>query len=163
MYVSQDPIGLAGNNPNFYAYTYDSNSWVDPFGLDTFYQLLNNSGDVVYQGITERGIQDRLTEHSANGKTFTQVKYLEDLPNRDASRDLEGSSLYHTRQAELEGDGKHTLQNAKRKDKGYYHSYDPEKIKTRANRNFLSQAEIDAKMKNATTVQVDGKGKIKCN
>jgi hypothetical protein len=33
MYLSQDPIGLAGNNPNFYAYVYDSNSQYDPFGL----------------------------------------------------------------------------------------------------------------------------------
>ncbi|MFL0093943.1 RHS repeat-associated core domain-containing protein [Tenacibaculum maritimum] len=32
-YISQDPIGLLGNNPNFYAYVKDSNSWVDPFGL----------------------------------------------------------------------------------------------------------------------------------
>ncbi|WP_233268525.1 RHS repeat-associated core domain-containing protein [Cellulophaga sp. L1A9] len=34
IYISQDPIGLAGNNPNLYAYTFDSNSEVDPFGLD---------------------------------------------------------------------------------------------------------------------------------
>ncbi len=34
MYISQDPIGLAGNNPNFYAYVYDSNSEIDPFGLE---------------------------------------------------------------------------------------------------------------------------------
>ncbi|MCV9933720.1 DUF6531 domain-containing protein [Flavobacterium sp. LS1R47] len=34
MYLNQDPIGLAGNNPNFYAYVKDSNSWIDPFGLD---------------------------------------------------------------------------------------------------------------------------------
>jgi RHS repeat-associated protein len=34
MYLSKDPIGLEGNNPNLYAYTYDSNSEVDPFGLD---------------------------------------------------------------------------------------------------------------------------------
>jgi RHS repeat-associated protein len=33
-YISQDPIGLAGNNPNFYAYAFDSNSEVDLFGLD---------------------------------------------------------------------------------------------------------------------------------
>ena len=32
-YISQDPIRLAGNNPNFYAYTHDSNAWMDPFGL----------------------------------------------------------------------------------------------------------------------------------
>jgi uncharacterized protein RhaS with RHS repeats len=33
IYVSQDPIGLSGNNPNFYAYTHDPNSHVDIFGL----------------------------------------------------------------------------------------------------------------------------------
>jgi uncharacterized protein RhaS with RHS repeats len=32
-YISQDPIGLAGNNPNFYAYVHDSNAWVDLFVL----------------------------------------------------------------------------------------------------------------------------------
>lgn len=32
-YVSQDPIGLNGNNPTLYAYVIDSNTWVDQFGL----------------------------------------------------------------------------------------------------------------------------------
>ncbi|WP_295813197.1 hypothetical protein [uncultured Apibacter sp.] len=32
--ISKDPIGLAENNPNLYAYIYDSNTMVDPFGLD---------------------------------------------------------------------------------------------------------------------------------
>ncbi|QYS87206.1 AHH domain-containing protein [Flavobacterium oreochromis] len=32
-YLSQDPIGLKGNNPTLYAYVADSNSWVDPLGL----------------------------------------------------------------------------------------------------------------------------------
>lgn len=32
-YLSQDPIGLAGNNPTLYAYVTDPNSWLDPFGL----------------------------------------------------------------------------------------------------------------------------------
>ncbi len=32
-YISQDPIGLAGNNPTLYAYVHDPNSWVDVFGL----------------------------------------------------------------------------------------------------------------------------------
>jgi len=35
LYTQQDSIGLAGNNPNFYAYVHDSNTWVDPFGLST--------------------------------------------------------------------------------------------------------------------------------
>ncbi|MFL0067011.1 RHS repeat-associated core domain-containing protein, partial [Tenacibaculum maritimum] len=33
-YISKDPIGLLGNNPNLYAYVHDVNSWVDVFGLD---------------------------------------------------------------------------------------------------------------------------------
>ena len=33
-YLSQDPIGLAGNNPNFYAYVKDTNGWIDIFGLN---------------------------------------------------------------------------------------------------------------------------------
>ncbi|WP_317125565.1 RHS repeat-associated core domain-containing protein [Flavobacterium columnare] len=33
LYLSQDPIGLAGNNPTFYGYVADSNTRIDPFGL----------------------------------------------------------------------------------------------------------------------------------
>jgi uncharacterized protein RhaS with RHS repeats len=32
-YLSQDPIGLASGEPNFYAYVHDTNSWVDVLGL----------------------------------------------------------------------------------------------------------------------------------
>ena len=34
VYISQDPIGLAGGNPTLYGYVKDSNWWVDRFGLD---------------------------------------------------------------------------------------------------------------------------------
>ena len=34
MYISQDPIRLAGGNPTLYGYVKDSNWWVDVFGLD---------------------------------------------------------------------------------------------------------------------------------
>ena len=33
-YISQDPIGLAGGNPTLYGYVFDSNTQIDPFGLD---------------------------------------------------------------------------------------------------------------------------------
>ena len=33
-YISQDPIGLAGNNPTLYGYVKNPNAWVDVFGLD---------------------------------------------------------------------------------------------------------------------------------
>jgi RHS repeat-associated protein len=32
-YLSQDPIGLAGNNPTLYGYVKDVNAWMDEFGL----------------------------------------------------------------------------------------------------------------------------------
>jgi hypothetical protein len=32
--LSQDPIGLAGNNPTLYGYVKDTNSWLDEFGLE---------------------------------------------------------------------------------------------------------------------------------
>jgi uncharacterized protein RhaS with RHS repeats len=34
MYLSQDPIGLEGDNPTMYGYVHDPNSWVDVFGLE---------------------------------------------------------------------------------------------------------------------------------
>jgi len=33
MYISSDPIGLAGNNPTLYGYVEDVNTWLDPWGL----------------------------------------------------------------------------------------------------------------------------------
>ena len=33
MYISSDPIGLAGNNPTLYGYVQDVNTWLDPWGL----------------------------------------------------------------------------------------------------------------------------------
>ena len=34
MYISSDPIGLAGGNPTLYGYVFDSNTEIDPLGLD---------------------------------------------------------------------------------------------------------------------------------
>lgn len=157
MFISQDPIGLRGSNPNFYAYTKDNNAWVDPFGLDTFYQLFNDSGDLVYEGITERGVQDRLIEHAADGKDFSSVKYVDDLDNRVPSRNMEGSSLHHNKSNDAQ-------LNKRRLDEGFYHSYDPDNVKD--GRKFLSKAEIEAKMKTGKTADVNSKGKmsnIKCH
>ena len=33
-YISQDPIGLAGDNPTIYGYVFDNNTEIDPFGLE---------------------------------------------------------------------------------------------------------------------------------
>jgi RHS repeat-associated protein len=41
-YLSQDPIGLVGNNPTLYGYVKDVNSWVDVFGLIIVYRAINS-------------------------------------------------------------------------------------------------------------------------
>jgi RHS repeat-associated protein len=150
-YVSQDPIGLEGHNPNFYAYTKDNNCWVDPFGLDTFYQLYDSSGNLVYEGITERHISERMSEHARDGKVFSSVRYVDDLPNRVASRNLEGSSLYHNR-------GNTNQLNKRRLDGGFYHSYDPQSV--RQGRTFMSESQIEAKMQTGKTADVDSSGRM---
>ncbi|MGG5506992.1 MULTISPECIES: DUF6531 domain-containing protein [unclassified Myroides] len=38
-YISQDPIGLAGNNPTLYGYVADPTGWLDVFGLDLTDQM----------------------------------------------------------------------------------------------------------------------------
>ena len=71
MYISQDPIGLAGNNPNFYAYTFDSNSEVDLFGLDLHHIIPNQ----IYREFSKSF--DKVTDYAQNiskkGKDITNL------------------------------------------------------------------------------------------
>ena len=39
-----EEIGLAGNNPNFYGYTFDSNTEVDVWGLDVYILVADSDG-----------------------------------------------------------------------------------------------------------------------
>ncbi len=59
-YISQDPIGLAGNNPTLYGYVGDANKESDPSGLDIFDEAwkvalknVNNSGLTVLGHMTD--------------------------------------------------------------------------------------------------------------
>ncbi len=151
-FISKDPIGLAGNNPTLYAYVKDVNKATDVFGLYIYYQLKDSLGNIVYHGITDRPIQERLLERARDGKAFNQVSYVDNLSSRIEARNLEGSALHLDK-------GNSAIQNAVRKDGGFYHSYDPDNLAS--GRTFLTQAEIDTQMRNATTSNVDEKGKIK--
>ncbi|WP_160110256.1 RHS repeat-associated core domain-containing protein [Porphyromonas macacae] len=96
-YISQDPIGLAGNNPTLYGYVKDINSWIDVFGLsELVYQLLNAKGEVVYYGITSRTAEERWAEHLANpnkkGKISKMQILAEDLTH-DEARSIEGALI----------------------------------------------------------------------
>ena len=145
IYISKDPIGLAGNNPTLYGYVGDCNKWFDLFGLDYFYQLIKHD-KVVYNGITKNPVKDRIADH-IGVKDFTEFRYVQ-VKDRIASRNLEGSALHNA-------DGK-GLQNAHRKDGQYYHSYDPDDLA--AGRTYYTQAEIDEIMKKAETGEIkDGK------
>ena len=50
MYISSDPIGLAGNNPTLYGYVQDVNIFLDWLGLDAFSDWLSkgNNNNSVY-------------------------------------------------------------------------------------------------------------------
>ena len=152
-YISQDPVRLVGRMPNLYSYVYNSNKYVDVFGLYFYYQLKDTSGNVIYHGITDQDIGERMKQHASGNssqgiqpKTFDQVSYLE-VDDRAAARNLEGSALYH------EWDnGNQSLLNSRRNpspNPGYYHSYNPDNIAD--GRKFLKQSEIDSQMQNATT------------
>ena len=144
-YISQDPIGLAGNNPTLYGYVGDCNKWFDLFGLDYFYQLIRHD-KVVYNGITKNLVKDRIADH-IGVKDFTEFRYVQ-VKDRIASRNLEGSALHHA-------DGK-GLRNTHRKDGQYYHSYDPDNLAV--GRTYYTQTEIDEIMKKAETGEIkDGK------
>jgi len=151
MYISSDPIGLEGNNPTLYGYVQDVNTWIDPWGLYTFYVLKQN-GTIVYYGITDRDIEIRLQEHASDGRVFNSVSYLDDLADRVSARDLEGSALHNAR-------GDWNLTNATRLDGGFYHSYDPDNLKE--GRTYYTNSEISEKMKKAKSGAVDSKGKFK--
>ena len=151
MYTQRDPIGLAGGNPTLYGYTWNSLTQVDPLGLWIYYQLMNN-GEIVYHGITDRIIQDRLIEHARDGKLFNQFRNIT-VADRIDARNLEGSALSH---AHVRGD---RLLNSQRPvSEGFYHQYDVENIKK--GRTFLSQDQIDSRLENATISNVDKKGRI---
>jgi RHS repeat-associated protein len=57
-YISQDPIGLEGNNPNFYAYLHDSNSFIDILGLiecPLKTKNLNREGELIESKVSKKG------------------------------------------------------------------------------------------------------------
>jgi len=93
-YISQDPIGLASGEPNFYSYVNDSNSYIDPFGLngELVYQLVGKDG-VNYYGITSRDALTRMNEHIANGKVFDKMEILADNLSHDQARSIEGALI----------------------------------------------------------------------
>ena len=54
-YISQDPIGLAGNNPTLYGYVKDANDMLDILGLDVYKLVASSDG---WYPVYEKGKKD---------------------------------------------------------------------------------------------------------
>ena len=76
-FISQDPIGLAGGNPTLYGYVFDSNTEIDPFGLDILYHYTNQSG---MEGILQtKVIKPSLKELNPKDVRYGNGQYLSDI------------------------------------------------------------------------------------
>ncbi|OUO70681.1 RHS repeat-associated core domain-containing protein, partial [Bacteroides sp. An269] len=74
-YISQDPIGLAGNNPTIYGYVLDTNIWIDIWGLH-----LNSNSAISHFGIYEIRIKDKL--YKIGKADMMRITKSSDLPTR---------------------------------------------------------------------------------
>ena len=134
-FVNQDPIKLLGGE-HLYGFAPNALAWVDPLGLYGYYELYKN-GKLVYRGITKRKAIDRIMEH-AGCKDFDDARYIEDLKNYRAARDMEGSGLWH----DWDGKNRDTYNKQRLVTEGYYHSYHKDKFtnnKDKDGRTFLTK------------------------
>jgi RHS repeat-associated protein len=79
IYLSQDPIRLAGNNPTLYGYVKDPNTWTDVFGLNPsiLYHYTNQAG---MEGILASGtIRPSLKEVNPRDARYGNGQYLSDI------------------------------------------------------------------------------------
>jgi RHS repeat-associated protein len=71
-YLSQDPIGLAGNNPTLYSYVKDVNTWIDIFGLDCKLSKKVKIGEEIAPNTTVKRIKP-----GTNGKAVVIGRSME--------------------------------------------------------------------------------------
>ena len=57
MYISSDPIGLAGNNPTLYGYVQDINVWIDVLGLYVVLGQVGTYGELTSASTAYDGLQ----------------------------------------------------------------------------------------------------------
>ncbi|WCC43730.1 RHS repeat-associated core domain-containing protein (plasmid) [Tenacibaculum finnmarkense] len=153
-YISKDPIGLLSGEFGFYNYVGDSNGWVDVFGLSSYNNkkltkehkvyVLKKNGKAVYIGITIQDPKARKSQHK-NGtknkdgsykvepKVFDEMHLVAEVDTRRDSRNIEGSALRHKKEM--------NLQNKRRKDGGFWHSYP--KNPEGGGRVLMKMSEID--------------------
>ncbi len=117
-YISQDPIGLEGSNPNMYAYVSDSNILVDIFGLSGFYLAIRTPQGVakgktisfkealriVRQGkdvlVSSRSQAIKLAKKAFKGKPMKHVghnlpKGLKGLPHIHPKQHINSAHIFY--------------------------------------------------------------------
>ncbi len=72
-YVSQDPIGLAGNNPTLYGYTSDVNFEIDPSGLTCYYNKPKKKVNTGNVGDRFRSPTSHPDDFVKKGKNYTNT------------------------------------------------------------------------------------------
>lgn len=78
-YISQDPIGLAGNNPTLYGYVKDVNKWIDTFGNNIFNPIpwtAPSSGTGINYNTYQQNIDWDLPVNTRSG-TMTNLELAE--------------------------------------------------------------------------------------
>lgn len=91
-YLSQDPFKLLGNNPTFYGYVFDTNNWLDPFGLDVYelkaasdgwYPVYENgSTDPVAYTKLKKGDTYKIGESQRSSKRYSSTRKKEARVNK---------------------------------------------------------------------------------
>ena len=97
-YISQDPIGLASGEPNFYAYVEDSNFWIDPLGLKTYngndkrskkknhlYEIYNNKTGETYKYGISGGKKTKKNESIRANSQKNKIATAEGISENDIS------------------------------------------------------------------------------
>ena len=115
LYISQDPIKLEGNNPNFYAYVHDSNAWVDPFGLSKSENSVGNSKFILKE-------KSKLQAKSKYKKP-SQYKKLEEQTMKNPSK------IIHQSDGRIKYERNYDRVIGSRGEKGHITIYDPIKNK----------------------------------
>jgi RHS repeat-associated protein len=86
IYLSQDPIGMAGATFSLYSYVKDTNNIFDPLGLDWNYRLRSSEGNVYYHGrasdnetIIDVARRHSKTQGTVDGARFGEGDTLEQI------------------------------------------------------------------------------------
>ena len=79
VYISQDPIGLAGGNPTLYGYVKDSNCWVDVFGLDCSKDFYKSKGGTLEEDFINKHSFDRHKYNKDKMSSKSKTQYGENI------------------------------------------------------------------------------------